>query len=230
MPSRRSVSPSRSGTTTLDQIVPSSTRSFSRASAFPLYCVVPARSTNSCPSRVRAQSSVLVNIRPKLVGPQVCPPPFFVRGFVFAGSGGLDWLATIIATDTFSHLSVESDSSCYIGRVPLHCGYREHPQNGLPAFGPRFAIRVAISPPQTGHVLAARNVGSEGAKVSSSLLSMPVCESSSWRRRRALRYAMGAGIRKRQANSKALTESPCAIPFTRTLCPARPGNIHLRKP
>lgn len=39
-----------------------------------------------------------------------------------------------------------------IGRVPLHFGYAVQPQNTLPGFAPRLAVRFTISPLHAGQV------------------------------------------------------------------------------
>lgn len=38
------------------------------------------------------------------------------------------------------------------GRIPLHVGYVEQPQNWLPAFAPFLAVRLTMSEPQVGQM------------------------------------------------------------------------------
>ena len=43
-------------------------------------------------------------------------------------------------------------SRSYRFLVPLHLGYAEHPQNVVPAFAPRFAVRATIILPHLGQL------------------------------------------------------------------------------
>ena len=51
----------------------------------------------------------------------------------------------------------------FAGRVVLHPGYPEHPQNCEPALGPLRAVRRTISWPQAGQGTSDESVRSDGS-------------------------------------------------------------------